>query len=337
MANDVPATGAPSTPVKPLDGVASGDYTVVMDPVEPTVLVGPEKQVVYVGGTCRLGAFGRETVEKYHIANGQEDVAREFMEDCLASQTCMDCERTKTSGENIEVVVTWAYDREDNAWQPGSDAVLWDFDVIDTSQPLQSHPYFGRRILGDTDQDTLMKEMGYCDQFLALGKPYVIQTEGASAALQAIMARYAGLRYSGVDEWQPVLIMLQCRYRLFPSQLDPTSGTDEYTWPQLLGDVNRVVNLDGWAPPDYIKAAIGGMAELDYPSDGSPYPNVNAGGFVWIRQKPQVRLSGKNPNGPSDVIDYLLGVQQASVVLYPAFDSETNNDLWDPQRNVTPS
>ena len=334
MSPVIPATNGPTSPINPLDGAQTGDYVVVKEAVEDPVLLGTPKQIVYIGGTVRLGAFGRETVERYHVANGQEAAARAYMEDCLKDQTCMEAERTKTQGDNIEITVTWAYDRDDDAWQPGADAVLWDFDVIDTSQPLQSHPYFGRRILNDADQEILMREMGYCDQFLALGKPYKIQAASPSAAVQAIMERYAGLRYSGVDEWQPVLLMLQCRYRLYPSQLESSSGTDEYTWPDLLFAINRVVDLAAWAPPAHILKAIDGLGALSYSSEGSTYPDIGGPGFVWIRQKPQVRLSGKNPNGPSDVVDFLLGVQQASVVLYPSFDPDVNQGLWDPQRDV---
>jgi hypothetical protein len=55
-----------------------------------------------------------------------------------------------------------------------------------------------------------------------------------------------------------------------------------------------------------------------------------------VRLKPQVRLSGRNPNGPSDVTDFLMGVTQASAVVWPALDSDTHSDLWDPQLTVTP-
>lgn len=294
-------------------------YTVVVEPFAPPVLLGTAAQIVYTGATVRTTAFGKETVETYEIANGQNAAARAFMDDQLALETCINAERKKVRGDNTIIEITWAYDVDDTEWEAGSDAALWDFDIIDTSQPLMSHPYFGRNtILTGSDPADLMREMGACDQAVCTGKAYKLpdpnrpESASVSELVKTIMGRYAGLRFSGVDEWNPVMVVLSRRYRIFPSQV---SG--DYSWDDIFKDLHRVVPLSDYSVPDHITTAISGLEVWSYSASGDPTPSTSSADFVWVKQKPQVKLSGRNGNGPCDVTDYLIGMQQASTVIYP--------------------
>jgi hypothetical protein len=321
MPGPVPVTGDPLIPQQ------SAEYVIVKHSGINPVLVGTTAQIVLNESTVRTTPFGKETVEKYEIANGQDAFARAFMDDCLNVELCIDAERRRVKGDNTTIEVTWAYDREDSLWVPGNDAYLWDFEIIDTSQPLMSHPYFGRNsALSEADQDALMREMGACDQAISLGKDYTLQDATASALVQTIMARYAGLRFSGVDEWNPIMVMLSVRYRIFPSQ------AADGVWSGLFYGIHRSGTLIAEESdiPDHIIDAIEGIKNWDYQSSGSPDPQESQTPFVWVRQKPQVKLSGRNANGPCDVTDYYLGMQKASQVLFPAADGGG----WDPQYDI---
>jgi len=278
--------------------------------------------------TVRSNPFGKETVEHYEIANGQSDLAMAFMNDCLRCQTCIEAERKIQRGDNTIIEVTWAYDRDDSQWVPGSDEWLWDFEMIDTSQPLMSHPYFGRNsAINGNDANVLMTEMGACDQAVAMGKTYQLQTKTASALVKIIMQRYAGLRYSGVDEWNPIMLMLSARFRLFPSQLTPSAENEQTDgWSTLFGGVHRVIPLEVINPPPHIKKAIESAKKWTFKNNGSPDPEFVENGFVWVQQKPLVKLSGRNGWGPCDVTYYFLGMQQASKVLY--------GGDWDPVKTI---
>lgn len=324
-----------SSPILPVEGQPSTDYTVITTPAVAPVLKGTAGQIVLARSVVRAAAFGRETVESYEIANGQDAIARAFMDDCLDQQTCIDAERRKQQGDNTIIDVTWAYDREDATWTPGNDQRLWDFEIQDTSQPLASHPYFGRHNALGSDLDKLMTQMGACDQSLALGKDYKITIDSPPSAVLAIMERYAGLRYFGVDEWNPITVMLSIRYRLYQSQTEGGNGNAVVTWPNLFHGINQVVDLSLLSPPAYITSALGSLQSWVFDSSGSTAPTLDATTFVWIRQKPLVKLSGRNPNGPSDVTEYLLGVQQASAILHPPVDSSLTPG-WDPRKNITP-
>jgi hypothetical protein len=163
--------GAPISSILPpgIRAGRSGNYTVVDTASVSVAVVGTTNQVVLQTREVRLGVFGRETVEEYQVHAGAFSAARSFMNDCLRDERCCDCRRKGGNGETIIIEVTWAYDREDSTWIPGSDKPLWGFDIIETSQPLMSHPYFGRRYIagGGADMDTLLTEMGRCDQSLA--------------------------------------------------------------------------------------------------------------------------------------------------------------------------
>ena len=322
-----------SSPIDPTPSARSADYTVITTAVEPPVLVGCAGQIVLVESTVRSTAFGKETIERYELSCGQDSIAKAFMDDCLAEQTCIDVERKKRQAENSIIEVTWAYDRDDAEWVPGADQRLWDFEIQDTSQPLASHPYFGRHSsIGSAHLDTLMKEMGRCDQTMALGKDY--KSESVLDDIQEIMSRYAGLRFFGVDEHNPITIMLSIRYRLYQSQTEGDGGNAVTVWPWLFHGINRVIDLSVLSPPGYITSALTSLQEWVYDNTGSnTKPALNEAGFVWIRNKPLVKLSGRNPNGPSDVTEYLLGVQQASEILHPSINpGETG---WDPVKVVT--
>lgn len=314
-------------------------YTIIDEAFAAPVILGEKKQIVLSESTVRSTPFGKNTIERWEIACGQDDMARAYMDDCLDEQTCIDAERKRQKGDNTIIEVTWAYDRDDDKWEPGDDDALWDFEIIDTSQPLMSHPYFGRNsALSDEELDVLMKEMGACDQAVSLGKPYQLQDATAAAVVQTIMQRYAGLRFSGTDEWNPILVMLSCRYRIFPSQLNEGEDPSADAWASLFSDIGRVIDLDDYDAPDFIKAALGGIQDWKYNSSGDATPEAppqqSNSSFMWIKQKPLVKLSGRNANGPCDVTEYLLGCQQASLVLHPPM---TGSEGWDPQYTITPS
>lgn len=315
------------------------EYILIDTAVVSPELKGTAKQVVFQGSKVGMSAFGMETEETYHVAigDGQLPAARAFVRDCLLDEKCLNAELELIQGERIVIKVSWAYDRNDTEWTPGSDPYQWDFDVMETSQALASHPYFTRRTLSEEGNSELMKEIGVCDERPAAYWLDPKRISAPSDVLKIIMSRYAGLLNCGVQEWSPITIMLQARHRLFPSQTAVSDdNTGDYAWSELLYGVNQVMSLDWWQPPETILAAITSLQALVYPDDGSLTPEFEPGSFMWIRMKPQVRLSGRNPNGPSDIIDYLLGVQQASEVLYPPFPKFGSNppNLWDPKRNV---
>ena len=318
----------------------SGPYTVVASPVVSTVLKGVAGQIVLKGAEIRATPFGKETVQTYEISNGQDDAARAFMDDQLALETCIDAKRKLVGGDNTVIEITRAYDVGDSTWLPGKDAKLWEFEIIDTSQPIMSHPYFGRNsILIDADKAMLMKEMGACDQAVATGKQYKLpdssrpSSASASDLVKTIMKRYAGLRFSGVDEWNPIMVMLACRYRIFPSQNTTSTapGTDN-TWSTIFANIHQVIDISTYALPAQLTTVVSGIKNWSYSASGSPSPTPNDVGFVWVKMKPQVKLSGRNANGPCDVTDYILGLQLASTVLYPPLNGTLG---WDPQYDIT--
>ncbi|MFA6063955.1 MAG: hypothetical protein WC736_15310 [Gallionella sp.] len=331
---DSPNEG-PVSPITPIDGETPGAYTIVKTAAVAPVIVGTTGQIVLHSSMVRGAAFGLETVEEYHITNGQEEIARKFMNDCWLQETCIDVTRRNQCGDNTIIEVSWAYDRGDAAWQPGSDARLWDFEVYDTSQPLMSHPYFGRRTnLSAANLDILLTEMGACDQALALGKKYTLITPTAPAEVQTIMTRYAGHRYAGCDEWSPITIVLKLRYRLYQSQTGIITGTSPYGWSTVLSGINRSVKISAYDPPAHITTALSSVEQWSY-SDSNPDPTVSNATFAWIRQKPLIALSGRNPNGPSDITEFFVGVQQASAVLFPPANVEGVPTGWDPIKDIT--
>jgi hypothetical protein len=334
--------GTPISPILP-PGIRtgrSGNYRVIDTSAVAVAVVGTANQVVLNTREVRLGVFGRETVEEYQVHAGGTAAARDFMNDCLRDERCSDARRKGGNGETILVEVVWAYDREDSTWVQGADKPLWGFEIVDTSQPLMSHPYFGRRYI--SGGGTLMAEMGTFDQKFAMGETYKVAA-GASAEVQAVMSRYAGLRMSGVEEWNPTIIMLYCNLRLFPSMIggdDPPFNYEAVTWGSLLKGINRTVATP--PAPAHILAAINNLEILVFPSSGATFPSTtpaDAGAenakLRWILQKPQIRQTGKNLNGPSDVTFSWIGLQQAAAVLYPGYTQELNTGLWDPTQVVT--
>lgn len=303
-----------------------GDYTVIIDPFVAPVLVGDARQVVKNNWSVASSPFGKITIEQYQLAAGQPLVAQAFMNDMLLLETCMDVERINQCGDTTIINTTWAYDRDNPSWVAGSDIPLWDFDVIDTSVALARHPYFGgNTALSATDRDVLMKELGACDQSMSLGQPYSVQDNSASDLVQAIIARYAGLRAAGVEEWNPIMVMVSKRFRVFPSQSPALRA--------LLANINRTILLASYNPPSFVTDALAGLTTWTYSGgDGSPIPIATTNTFSFVRMKPVVKLSGNNPNGPYDVTEYFLGLQESSAVLYPPVDGAPAG--WDPQYDI---
>ena len=290
-------------------------YTVVIDPAVETTIKGTANQIVFKGKTVRGSAFGPVTVERYETANGQEEAAKSFFDDCLKNTMCMDAERTTLSGQNEEIEVTYGFDTSEDEPEP---VYLWDYEVFETSQRLAQHPYFSPDDMDSADAAKLMEEIGACDEAFATGQRYQFLNSDLSADVQAIMQRYAALRAYGVDEWNPVTVLLSCRYRL-------DSGSD------VVGDVfakiNEVVDLADYPDLSAMAAAlIAGLASWQY-SGSDPTPTDSTNDFVWIKLKPLVKLSGTNPAGPCDITEYYLGVDKASKVVYPGGN-------WDPMYDV---
>ena len=315
-------------------------YTVVKTPVVAPVIKGTTAQVVLNEKTVRAAPFGKITIEHFELASGQDPVAKAFMDACLDDERCMDAERKTKAGENTSIDITWAYDTDDTEWKPGDGDPLWEFDVIDTSQPLAQHPYFGRNgMLSDEDRDALMKEMGRCDQAIALGKVYVAEDKSLSDLVQVILCRYAALRLACVDECTPVLIMVSKRYRVFQSQIESDSGI-------FMLDINRSVKLEYYKPPAAVLRTLSDVGGWFYEDKtGDPIPVDGYINFSWIKNKPVVKLSGYNPKGPYDVTEYFIGVQGASKVLYPptglakeeaeaAEKAGEKTNVWDPLYNI---
>ena len=333
--------GTPVSPVlAPATPVAGSGYSLVTTPAVAVSVKGDATKVVLNFREIRLTPWGRETVEKWHVNAAGFTVARLFMDDCLRDERCADAKRVGGGGETIEIEVTWAYDREDSNWEAGNDKPQWGFEIVDTSQPLMSHPYFGRRYIAGGG--TLMAEMGAFDQKLALGETYKVAA-GATAEVQAVMSRYAGLRMSGVEEWSPTIVMLYANFRLFPSMIgggDPPFDYNAIYWGNLLKGINRTVATP--PAPAHILAAINNLEILVYPASGATFPSTTPAGtgttnanLRWILQKPQIRQTGKSMNGPHDITYSWIGVQQAAAVLYPGYTNELNTGLWDPTQAVT--
>lgn len=305
-------------------------YTLVDAAIPGTeeVVKGPATQIVLTRRTVRMAAFGRETEELWYTPS--ISAARAWQAILLADERIADVQLVKAAGEPIEIHVLWCFDRYDEAWTVGSDTPLWNLDLIETSQPLMSHPYFGRRTAAALTT-VLMDEMAKCDsKLLTTGEAYA--PTSTDPAITAIMQRYNGLKRSGVEEWSPAVVVLSKRYRLFKSQTgDQPAPKESYKY--LLQAINRTQTLAAISPPADILNALNSMESISYPDDGAVTPTNNFGqSLFWVRQKPVVQPTGNNPNGPRDVTLRWLGVQQASLVLYPPAVAQGAATQWDPQK-----
>lgn len=301
-------------------------YVVVKTAAVAPVLQGVLGQIVLNEKTVRTAQFGKLTIEHYEIAPGQDAAAKAFMNACLADERCIDAERKTKAGENTGIDITWAYDTDDAEWKPGSDDPLWDFDVIDTSQSLAQHPYFGRNdVLTTEERDALLTEMGRADQAIALGKEYVAEDLTLTSYVQEILSRYVALRLAGVDEYTPILVMVSQRYRVFQSQIESDSGI-------FMLDINRSVDLAYYNPPAAVLRTLSNCGGWFYDRDSGSVPVDGVVNLQWVKQKPVVKLSGYNPKGPYEVTEYFMGVLGASKVLYPPVGDAAKDEAngWDP-------
>ena len=300
-------------------------YTLILDSAYPETVKGPAGQIARNRYVVSMAGCGMETEEEWSSTDAAAVLAWKPV--LLADERVAALTIEKRGGEPIVISVRWCYDRTDPAWTIGADQALWNIDLIETSQPLRSHPYFGRRP-DPTLASTLQSYMAEADAMLERGQDF---TAPGTSPEMGIMQRYNALRRAGAEEWAPVVVVLSQRFRLFKSQTgDQPPPKQSYKY--LLRGINSVQTLAAIAPPSDVMDALAGMEQIGYGvlASTTPTRTYDATQLAWVRMKPAVQLSGNNPNGPRDVTLRWIGFQQASAVLYPLAVPGSTPVLWDP-------
>lgn len=303
--------------------MSTPNYKLVSAPLAGNEIrvVGDSAQIVLMSQTIKKATSGWETLETYGATNFS--LACEFQSDCMADERCADCEIERRAPD-ITIRVRWCYNVADPSFVVDNTEESWELEIVEASRPLASHPYFANRYVAGGN--VIMEKIIEADHALATGKPF-----DSSGPLQVFMQRYMGLRGAGVDDWNPVIIMLRKRVRYFRSQ-------NPATWTAIFSDVNRSFRTqDLTGLPAQIKAALVGLKTVEYADDGSVDPSgASNTSFFWVKKPPQMQLSGRNARGPSDVTITYLGAQYVSAVLYPpgtGLGTCAAFKLWDPKSN----
>jgi hypothetical protein len=242
--------------------------------------------------------------------------------DCLNDERCSDCEIIQEPPD-FTINVRWAYDRTDSSW--GSSTSVeesWEFEAMEASKPLASHPYFAAAYVAGAGK-LIMDDIVKADYAIATG-----QKPDVSGDYAVWMKRYAGLKAHGVDDWVPHGVILRRKTRVYKSLPDNV-------WKGYYENVHRSF-LTSELPasiPNEITLAIEGLTFPVYDDAGGIDPTGTSDAkLVWVKKAPQFQMVGRNPKGPRDVVETWIGGQYISAVHYPsAIGTCADNDLWDPQ------
>jgi hypothetical protein len=293
----------------------------------PMTVVGAHGQIVLNRREVRMAAFGMETQEVWQATTLADALA--FQVTLLADERVADFRLVQDAGEPFHIEVLWCYDRNNAIWKVGEDKPLWNVGLVETSMPLELAPYFLGRATDDASIGDLQTYIPKIDQWMAVGGSFALPT---TAAAKKILQRYAGLRIAGVQDYSPNVVTLVERFRLFSSQTGDVTGTAQ-SYKYLLQAIGMTQTLTKINPPADILAAVANMSVLAFPEDASLTPYFPEPVLTWVRQKPEVALTGNNPLGPRDVTLKWFGYQNVAAVLYPPSLGE-NTGQFDPQKTT---